>query len=306
MSVLNSLPAPVALVCGVGERNAPAQAGMLSAVTAHGWQPDLVVGSSVGGVSAAAAIAKPDDPGDLAAQMWRAIVASGLLEPGWTRIATAMTGNETTKINKQWRKLLTEFLGEAAFVDGTADALVALELPRGTPWLVDEGSLVEAVITAAAFPVFVNPITQSNSTLIDGGFIAPVPVVQAMNRGAASIVVLSAGNASAHSEVLAPTRWYDVMLAAVRAQVGAKASHDIAEAALQVPIVILDAAKPDVVHWADVDERISAGLKEATSQLELLAETYPSGVAGPGVYAVAPEITGDMRLSGVLRDADRP
>ena len=301
--MLDSLPKPVALVCGVGERNAPAQAGMLAALTADGWRPDLVVGSSVGGVCAAAAIAHQDDPGELAAQMWRAIVASGLLEPGWARIAAAMTGNETTKLNKQWRKVLTGFLGDAQFADGTADALVALELPQGKPRVMDQGSLVEAVIAAAAFPVFVNPITQGNSTLIDGGFIAPIPVVQAVNRGAASAVVLSTGRPTVNSEVIAPTRWYDVVLAAVRAQVGAKASHDVAEVGLQIPIVAIDAAKPDVIHWADVDERISAGRELGASQLRRLADEFPAGCATPGVYAVAPEITQDLRLSGVLRQA---
>lgn len=305
MSLLESLPGPVALICGVGERNAPAQAGMLTAVTDAGWRPDIVVGSSVGGVSAAAAIAKPDGPGDLAAEMWRAIVASGLVEPGWTRIAAAMAGNESTKVNKQWRRVLANFLGDAEFRADGMDALVALELPNGTPWVIDQGSLAEAVVTAAAFPVFVNPITQSSNTLLDGGFIAPVPVLQAISRGARSAVVLSTGKPGIDSEVIAPTRWYDVVLSAVRAQVDAKASHDIAEAGLQIPIVILDAAKPDVIHWADVDERITAGRDLGASQLAELTDAFPSGCVEPGVYAVAPEVTNDLRLSGVMRTPAR-
>lgn len=302
MSLLHALPQPVALICGVGERNAPAQAGMLTAVTADGWRPDFVVGSSAGGVTAAAAIATPENPGELAAEMWRAIVASDLVEPGWTRIAAAMTGNETAKVNKQWRRLLSDFLGETAFAEGTSNAMVALELPQGTPWLVDQGSLVEAVITTAAFPVFVNPITHSNQTLIDGGFIAPVPVLQALNRGAASVVVLSAGRAAVDAEVIAPNRWYDVVLSAVRAQVGAKASHDIAEVGLHMPIVVLDTAKPDVVHWADVEERIAAGLKQGQRQLDELTRAFPDP-SKPGVYATAAEVTADLRLTGVIVSA---
>lgn len=299
MSLLATLPRPVALVCGVGERNAPAQAGMLAAVSTDGWRPDIIIGSSVGGVTAAAAIAEPARAAELAGEMWRAIAASGLVEPGWTRIAAAMTGNETARINKQWRHVLTDLLGEARFPEATRDALVSLELPQGTAWLVDQGPLVEAVIAAAAFPIFVNPITQSNSTLIDGGFIAPVPVLQAMSRGAASVVVLSTGRAAIDSEVIAPTRWYDVVLSAVRAQVGAKGSHDIAEAGLQMPIVILETPKPDVVHWSDVDDRIIDGRERGHRQLAEL-ERFQHATE-PGVYAVAPEILGDLRLTGVVR-----
>lgn len=300
MSVLQTLPRPVALVCGVGERNAPAQAGLLAAVSADGWRPDMVVGSSAGAVCAAAAIARPDDAADVAGEMWQGIVASGLVDPGWTRIAAAMTGNETAKVNKQWRRVLTNFLGDARFGENSRDALVALELPQGAPWLVDQGSLVEAVITSAAFPVFVNPITQGNSTLIDGGFIAPIPVLQAVSRGAASAVVLSTGTAAADAAVIAPTRWYDVVLSAIRSQVGAKGSHDLAEAGLRVPIVIVDAAKPDVIHWADVDARIAAGQEVGSEQLAQLNHVFLDA-SQPGVYAVAREITGDMRLSGVIR-----
>ena len=300
MNHLDSLPQPVALVCGVGERNAPAQAGMLDAVMADGWRPAFSVGASVGGVVAAASIARPDGAPELAAQMWRDIVASGLVEPGWARIGAAMTGNDVPKVNRQWRKVLGAHLGDAAFDPEGRDAMVSLELPQGTAWITDRGPLVDAVIAAAAFPVFVNPITLSNSTLIDGGFIAPVPVLQAMARGAASAVILSAGKPAVDSEVIAPSRWYDVVLSAIRAQVGAKASHDIAVAGLKIPIVIVDVAKPDVIHWADVDRRITAGRESAAAQLIALAEAFPSGFGAPGVYAVAPEITEDLRLSGAL------
>lgn len=323
MSILAALPGPVALICGVGERNAPAQAGMLAAITQDGWSPDFVVGSSAGALTAAAAIAAPDRAAEVAAGLWLAVANSALIDPGWTRFASALTGGEPARINRQWRKLLTEHLGEASLGDPASDtsssassadgaegaavgvrgdALVAMELPSGEPRILDSGSLVDATLTSAAFPVIVNPITEGNHLLLDGGFAAPVPVLQAAVRGAASAVVLHTGRPAWQSEAAAPSRWYDVVLSSVRAQVGAKASHDIAEAARRIPIVILDTAKPAELHWSDAEERIATGNADASAQLQQLdADFAADSSLAPGVYAVAPEITGDLRLAGVLR-----
>lgn len=311
MSILAALPTPVALVCGVGERNAPAQAGMLAAVTAGGWLPDLVIGSSAGAITAAAAIADPEGAADLAVELWLAVAGSALIDPGWTRFASALTGGEPARVNRQWRKLLDEYLGDVSLGADSAhgvrggtrsDALVAMELPLGEPRLLDSGLLVDATLTSAAFPVMVNPITEGNHLLLDGGFAAPVPVLQAIARGAGSAVVLHTGRPAWQSEASAPQRWYDVVLSSVRAQLGAKASHDIAEAARRIPIVILDTAKPVELHWSDAEERIGAGHADASEQLRMLDATFGSDELDmPGVYAVAPEITGDLRLTGVLR-----
>lgn len=320
MNLLARLPGPVALICGVGERNAPAQAGMLAAITNDGWAPDFVVGASAGALTAAAAIANPSRAAEVASQLWLAVAESPLIDPGWTRFASALTGGEPARINRQWRKLLTEHLGEVSLGDPTEgdtsspgstsggrsgarmDALVAMELPSGEPWEFDTGPLVDAALTSAAFPVIVNPTTEGNHLLLDGGFAAPVPVLQAVARGAASAVVLHTGRPEWQSEAAAPSRWYDVVLSSVRAQVGAKASHDIAEAARLIPIVILDTAKPAELHWSDAEERIAAGRSDATEQLNDLSKSFGTGQRlEPGVYAVAPEITGDLRLAGVLR-----
>lgn len=303
MSILSALPEPVALVCGVGERNAPAQAGMLAAVTADGWAPGFVVGSSVGALTAAAMIAQPHRAAEVATGLWLAVAKTGLIDPGWTRLASAMTGGEPARLNRQWRELLGEYLGEASFAAGARDALVTMELPVGAPRMLDSGPLVEAALAAAAFPVIVNPITEGNSLLIDGGFAAPVPVLQALQRGAASAVVLHTGRPAWHEQPTAPTRWFDVVLSSVRAQVGAKASHDIAEAARHIPMVILDSAKPAELHWSDAEERIAAGHDDASTQLQVLTSSLTDINMRwePGVYAAAPEITGDLRLSGFLR-----
>lgn len=306
MSILSALPAPVALVCGVGERNAPAQAGMLAAVTANGWSPDFVVGSSAGALTAAAVIAAPDRAATVAAGLWLAVANSSLIDPGWTRFAAAMTGGESARINRQWRELLTEHLGDTDVSRPDGDlknALVTMELPAGAPRILDSGSLVDATLSSAAFPVIVNPITEGNHLLIDGGFAAPVPVLQAIQLGAASVVVLHTGRPAWQGEAAAPERWYDVVLSSVRAQVDAKASHDIAEAARRIPIVILDTAKPAELHWSDAEERIAAGKAAAAAQLHQLDAALTAAhidASRPGVFAVAPEITGDRRLTGVL------
>lgn len=300
MNILKSLPGPVALVCGYGERNAAAGAGMLATLNQTGWRPDIVVGSSMGALTAAAAIVDADQAGNLATMLWSQVAMSKMVDPSWTRIAAATRGSESAKVNRAWRELLVRVLGDAQFPADGAHALVGTNLTDGTPELLTTGSLTDAVVAAAAFPIFVNPAVIDGDIVVDGGFVAPLPVLQAMWRGAKSIVVLQTGRPVYADQPLAPTRWYEVVLASVRSQLGATASHDVATAATQVPVLVLETPRPAAVRWSDVSERITAGARDTEQQLSELNRQFPHGITGPGVYATATEVTKDLRLSQVI------
>lgn len=316
---LLSLPAPVALVLGSGQQNAAAQVGMWRALAAAtDWRPDFVVGASSGALLAACVIAHPqsvpsqptegqltspaeDVVGDAAERLWRNVAESKLSRIGWTRLAGAIAGRDRSRTTRQWRELLGEILGEASFPAGTLHALVATDVTRAQPSVIDTGSLISAVLTSAAFPVITPAVEAADgNVLVDGSFIEPVPVTTAVRRGAHSIVVFDTGRSALDDTPVAPTRWFDVVLASIHHQVAASASHDVFRVAHQCPIVVLSTPEPFEIGWRDVPDRITAGRSAAATQLAMIASRWAS-ISEPGVYCAADEVALDRRLSGVIR-----
>ena len=70
---------------------------------------------------------------------------------------------------------------------------VAMDLATGAEVLLDHGDLESALLASAAIPGILPPVDREGRTLVDGGVIAYVPVLAALQAGAASVVVLSTG-----------------------------------------------------------------------------------------------------------------
>lgn len=300
VGLLGTLPRPTALVLGAGEQNCVAGAGMLAVVLAGDWRPDLVVGASGGALTAAVLATSPDQAPEVAAAMWRELAASKAAQPGWPRVARAAAGGEGQAINKAWTALLEPYFGDL-LLDDTGCSLVATNLTKQVPLTIDSGSVLAAVLMAAAHPVLTNPVvTDTGDVVIDGGFAAPLPVLQALAAGAKSVVVLDTGRPKPTTDPAPPARWYQVVLAAIRTQLDAKASLDLAKAAASVPIMVLSTAEPGWVQWSQVEERLEAGRRSAADQLTTLAARW-SKISDPGIYTAADEVRLDRRLTPRMR-----
>ena len=314
---LTSLPTPVALVLGNGLQNAAAQVGMWRAlVAATSWRPDFVVASSSGALLASCLISSRvygdgaeagvgnvagDEAAEAAERMWRGIAESKLAKIGWTRLAGAIAGRDRNRTSRQWRELLGEILAEAEFPRDSPHAFVATNVTTSQPMLLDSGSLVSAVLTAAAFPVITPAVeTASGDVLVDGSFIEPVPVTTAIGRGAQSLLVFDTGRAALNDDPEAPRRWFDVVLSSIHHQVAATASHDVFRVAHGHPIVMLSTPEPFEIGWRDVPARITAGQEAGAAQLATIAARW-SDLDVPGVYCAADEVALDRRLTGVIR-----
>jgi NTE family protein len=316
-SLLATLPAPVALVLGAGEQNCVAQAGMLAPLLADGWRPDLVVGSSGGAVTAAVLTVMGGIAGGAgetgaggsgeggaaiggaAADLWRAIAASKAARPGWSRLAAAAASSASPRVDKAWRAVFDPVFGTET-LDGTGCTLVATNLSRKAALPLSTGPIVDALLAAAGHPVLANPVIRDGEVIIDGGFVAPVPVLQALSAGAASLVVLDTGRPTLRPAPTPPRHWYQVTLEAIRHQLDTKASLDTERAAASVPVVLLSCAEPGWVSWNQADQRILAGRDNAEAQLSALTKRW-SSITEPGVYTSAEEIRLDRRLSAVVR-----
>lgn len=72
-------------------------------------------------------------------------------------------------------------------------AAVAVAVRTGHAVVLDHGSLVAALLSSGALPGAWPPVMHDGETLVDGGLVVNVPLVQAVSLGAASLVVLDAG-----------------------------------------------------------------------------------------------------------------
>ena len=60
--------------------------------------------------------------------------------------------------------------------------------------ILEQGDLVSALLSSGALPGAWPPVSHNDDTLVEGGLVANVPLVQAVALGAASLVVLDAGD----------------------------------------------------------------------------------------------------------------
>ena len=143
------------------------------------------------------------------------------------------------------------------------------------------------------------PVERGGDILVDGGFAAPLPVLPAVAAGAASIVALDTGRADADAEPVAPTRWYDVVLASMQHQMAANAAHDVAVAAAQVPVLLLSV--PDRSGCAG--RSCPCGSRWGAQRRPAVGGTCcpTAALRRPRVYTAAAQVRADRRLAELLR-----
>lgn len=195
----DSTTGKTALVLAGGGSFGAIQVGMLRELAAHGVQPDLVVGASVGALNGMHFCCDPTPAG----------VAR--LEAIWCGLERRDVFPLTP------RHLLGIFLGSASLVDPSGlRGLVERHLPRrelenttipihvaatdlltGASVLLSSGSALDAILASCAIPGAFPPVRIGNACLIDGAVASNTPVMNAVALGATRLVVLPTGFACA-------------------------------------------------------------------------------------------------------------
>ncbi|WP_399185513.1 patatin-like phospholipase family protein [Streptomyces sp. TLI_185] len=117
---------------------------------------------------------------------------------------------------------------------------MATDLVTGAPVLLDRGDLESALLAGAAIPGMLPPVDRAGRMLIDGGLIAYVPVLAALQAGAASVVVVATGPESSPLRPTVPRR----RASAIAARAGLPLLHhqierDLHEVSRHLPTVVL-------------------------------------------------------------------
>ncbi|MEJ8632919.1 MULTISPECIES: patatin-like phospholipase family protein [Streptomyces] len=296
---LRTLPRPVAVAVGAGGVLGAAHVGIGRALEQRGFVPDMIVGTSVGALNGAIAAAQPDRAAPWLDHVWT----------GLCRREVYPLGNPTSRASLFTDRGLRRLIARSGLPSRIEElavpfTAVAMDLVTGAQVLLDHGDLESALLASAAIPGILPPVDREGRTLVDGGVIAYVPVLAALQAGAASVVVVSTGPESSPLSPTVPRRRAGAIasragLLLMRHQV----ERDLHEVARHIPTVVLPTgieAWPAPWDFGHSQRLISTASRTAGRFLDELH------INGPGLYrADAPAATAGLgeastsSLSGV-------
>jgi len=236
------LPRPIAFAFSGGASLGAVQVGMLRALRTAGIQPDLIVGTSVGALNGAVIADQGLDAGiEQLTDLWTHTRCTDLF-PGGTLAQLGCLLQTRRSLFRQdgLIRLMQATLGARTF-----DALqlplgvVATELRSRRSTLFTQGPLQSALLASSAIPGLLPSVTINHRAYVDGCFTANVPLSAAYQMGAASIVVLDAGNRRQAEQ--APCRLADKALAKVAARLRQQVLGEAPRIAQHLPLVYLPA-----------------------------------------------------------------
>ena len=187
------------VLSGGGARGA-LQVGALRALLEAGYQPDLLVGTSIGAVNAAFlavhGVSLESIPKLIAA--WEDAASAELMPSNYVWLSLRAIVNRPMKsILEQMRSfyIMHGLDPQLRFGDikGVQLVLVAADLNSGRPILYGEHpnqSVLEGLIAATTLPPWISPLEIDGSLLMDGGAVSNLPIEPALAFGATEIIAL--------------------------------------------------------------------------------------------------------------------
>lgn len=209
----------IALVLTGGGARCLAQVGVLKVLEREGITPNMIVGSSFGGIIGG--LYSAGYSGTQIESMFRAVDWDELVSLG------SASNREFQYLSQKFeddRSIITVRFNDFSFVPPTAiggntrfsfllqkvfwaspfnsaqnfDSLsprlrvVATNLASGRPEILSEGNLATAIRASATFPLRYSPVRWNDSTvLVDGGLVANIPTEAARDIGAKKIILVN-------------------------------------------------------------------------------------------------------------------
>jgi NTE family protein len=238
-SMLN-LPHPVGFVLGGGGSLGAVQVGMLQALMEQRVSPDLIIGTSVGSLNGAVIASDPRSAANRLSHAWVGVTRDLIFPGGLLAQARTLQRSKNHLFpNTGLAELVTRFLGATSAFEDLALPFFAVttDIATAAPHILDAGPLLPALLASAAIPGVFPPVDHDGRRLYDGGVVANVPLRQALDAGARSLVVLDCtfpGHLLPPPDSLAETLLFTAMVS--------MRSQAVLEAPLvgaQIPVVYL-------------------------------------------------------------------
>lgn len=169
------------LALGGGGARGAAHIGVLMELERLGIRPDLIVGTSIGGL-VGALLSSGQTPQEMGAFFEQMNVNHLFGVPSGVR---SLTGN------RKLEQLLEKTMGRPTFADLPIPlAVVTVDLINRKEIVLDTGDLISAILATTAFPIVLPPVEREGLTLIDGGVLNNMPFDVARARGATHVIAV--------------------------------------------------------------------------------------------------------------------
>jgi NTE family protein len=175
------------LALGGGGARGAAHIGVFMELEQLGLKPDIVVGTSIGGL-VGALIAAGLKSGQLI-DVFEQMQFGKMYAFPWQKPALM----DTHKLEKLLRKSIKTRRFEDLDI---SLALVTTDLIERVEVVIDKGDIVSAILATTAFPVVFPPVKRDGKTLIDGGVLNNTPFNVAIERGAKNVVAVDLSNSA--------------------------------------------------------------------------------------------------------------
>ena len=163
------------LALGGGGARGAAHIGILEKLEQLGLQPDLVTGTSIGGLVGAL----------IAAGLNSAAITDVFREMRFGKIYSLPGRKPALTDHRRLENLLERAIGRPTFDQLQLPlAVMATDLVSRELLALDSGDVVSAVLATTAFPVILPPVLREGRTLIDGGVLNNTPFDVARQMGA--------------------------------------------------------------------------------------------------------------------------
>ena len=175
------------------------QVGQLRALVAHGAQPDLVVGSSVGAMNAAYYAGAPNLEGvERLARIWRGLQRKDVFPLNWRTALGFARRRDFLVGSESLRRLVHKHLPYRTLQEAAIPVhIVATDILTGEEVVLSQGPAAEAILASTAIPAAFAPVRLDGRYLADGAITSCTPVKVAVERGATRLIVLPTGYACA-------------------------------------------------------------------------------------------------------------
>lgn len=183
-----------AFVLSGGANMGCAQVGMLLALFEHNITPDLVVGTSVGALNAAAVATNPTLEGvQELANLWRELTSSDIFPGGNLSRAWNIAKRGTYLVENTG---LAKVIEKATPTRDLSDLqlpirVVTCDLKTGEEIVFYRGPIKEVLLASAALPGVFPPMNLDGRVLVDGGVVDAVPIWHALSDDIDEIYVLN-------------------------------------------------------------------------------------------------------------------
>ena len=173
----------IGLALGAGSARGWAHIGAIRALEERGVRPDMVCGTSIGALIAAAYAAGELD----GLEKWVTSLA-------WTTVVRLMDLTWRPGGLIRGQRLFNLF--RDTFKDADIAELqipfgaVATELASGRELWLRQGKVLEAVRASCAMPGLFTPVIRSGTVVVDGGLVNPVPVSMCRAMGADLVIAV--------------------------------------------------------------------------------------------------------------------